>query len=128
MDFSNVISSRGANCFSHGTDSQENFIDVYGTQSRGPQKHSTDIKLFMIHIDHDTDSSGEDKNATTTSTSMPTVSTIATTTVSSTIPTTIVTSVVTTNVNYAAVVPRYIHHTYHTNPVVNDRLRTCHNE
>ena len=52
------------------------------------------------------------------------MSTIASTTVSSTIPMTTVTSVVTTNVNYAAVVPRYIHHTYHTNPVVIDRLRT----
>ena len=54
---------------------------------------------------------------------IPTVSTIASATVSSTIPTTTVTSVVTTNVNHAAVVPRYIHHTYHTNPVVSDRLR-----
>ena len=39
MDFSNVISSAGANCFSHGTDSQGNFMDVYGTQSRRSQKH-----------------------------------------------------------------------------------------
>ena len=30
-------------------------MDVYGTQSRGPQKHSTDIQLFMIRIDHDTE-------------------------------------------------------------------------
>jgi hypothetical protein len=43
MDFSNVISSGGANCFSHGADSHRNFMDVYGNQSRGPQKHSTDI-------------------------------------------------------------------------------------
>ena len=78
----------------------------------------------MIRIDYDYDSSEEEKEATTTSTAIPTVSTIASTTVSSTIPTATVTSVVTTNVNYAAVVPRYIHHTYHTNPVVNDRLRT----
>ena len=99
-------------------------MDVYGTQSRGPQKHSTDIQLFMIHIDYDTESSEEQKEETTTSTGIPTVSTVASTTVSSTIPTTTVTSVVTTNVNYAAVVPRYIHHTYHTNSVVNDRLRT----
>ena len=99
-------------------------MDVYGTQSRGPQKHSTDLQLFMIHIDYDIDSSEEEKEATTTSAATPTVATIASTTVSSTIPTTTVTSVVTTYVNYAAVVPRYIHHIYHTNPLVNDRLRT----
>jgi hypothetical protein len=43
MDFNKVISSAGSNCFSHGTDSQGNFMNVYGTQSRGPQKHSTDL-------------------------------------------------------------------------------------
>jgi hypothetical protein len=110
MDFSNVISSAEANCFSHGTDSQRNFMDVYGNQSRGPQKHSTDIQLFMIHIDYDNDSSEEEKEATTTSTATSTVSTIASTTVSSAIPTTTVTSVVTTNVNKAAAVPRYTDH------------------
>ena len=31
MDFSNLITNAGSNCFSHGTDSQGNFMDVYGT-------------------------------------------------------------------------------------------------
>ena len=75
-------------------------MDVYGKQSRGPQKHSTDIQLFMIRIDYDKGSSEEEKEATTTSTAIPKVSTIASTTLSSTIPTTTVTSVVTTDVNF----------------------------
>ena len=99
-------------------------MDVYGTQSRGPQKHSTDLQLFMIHIDYDNDTSDEGKVATTTSTTTSTVSTIASTTVSSTIPTTTVSRVVTTYVSYAAMVPWHIHHAYHLNPVVDDRLRT----
>ena len=70
MDFSNVISSGGANCFSHGTDSQGNFMDVYGTQSRGPQKHSTDLKLFIIHIDYDKDTFDEEKVESTNSNSI----------------------------------------------------------
>ena len=78
----------------------------------------------MIHIDYDRDSSEEEKKVTTTSTATPTVSSIASTTVSSTIPMATVTSVVTTSVNNAAVIPQHIHHAYHDNPVVNDRLRT----
>jgi hypothetical protein len=52
------------------------------------------------------------------------VSTIASTIVSGTLPNTTVTSVVTTSVSFADAVPQHIHHTYHKNPVVNDRLRT----
>ena len=114
MDFSNVISSAGANCFSHGTDSQENFMDVYGTQSRGPQKHSIYHQLFMIHIDYDNDTSDDEKVGTRTSTATATVSTVTSTTVSSIIQTTTVTSVV----------PQHIRHAYHINPIVDDRLRT----
>ena len=56
MNFSNVITNAGSNCFSHGTDSQGIFIDVYGTRSRGPQNYSTDLQLFMITgIDYDND-------------------------------------------------------------------------
>jgi hypothetical protein len=68
----------------------------------------------MIHIDYDNDTSDEEKEATTTSTTTSTVSTIASTTVSNTIPTTAVTSVV----------PQYIQHAYHQNPINDDRLRT----
>ena len=52
--------------------------------------------------------------ATTTSTTTSAVSTVASTTVSSLIQTTTVTSVV----------PQHIHHAYHLNPIVDDRLRT----
>jgi hypothetical protein len=123
MDFSNAISSAGANGFSHGTDGQGNFMDVYDTQSRRPQKHSTVLQLFMIHNDYDHDSSEEKMEVTTSDTAATTVSTIASSTVSSTIPMTTATSVVTTSVNNAAVIPQHIHHGYHENPVVNDRLR-----
>jgi hypothetical protein len=123
MNFSDVISATGANCFSHGTDSRGNFMDVYGTQSRGPQKNSTDLKLFMIRVDYDHDLSEEEMKVTTTGTAATTVSTIASTTASSTISMTTFTSVVTTSVNYAAVIPQHIHQAYHENPVVNNRLR-----
>jgi hypothetical protein len=114
MDFSNVISSAGANCFSHGTVSQGNFMDVYGTQSRGSQKHSTDLQLFIIHIKYDNDTLVDEKMDSTTSTATATVSTIASTTVSNTLQTTTINSVV----------PQHIHHAYHLNPIVDDRLRT----
>jgi hypothetical protein len=94
-------------------------------KSRRPQKHSTDIQLFIIHNDYDIDSSEEEKEASTTSTSATTVATVASTTDISCIPITIVTSVVTTSVNNAAVIPQHIHHAYHANPVVNDRLRAA---
>ena len=58
-------------------------MDVYGTQSRGPQKHSTDIQLFMIHIDYDKNSSEEEKEDIPTSTEIPSVSGIASTILSS---------------------------------------------
>jgi hypothetical protein len=89
-------------------------MDVYGTQSRGPQKHSEDLQLIMIHIDYDNDTAVDEKKGTTTSTATATVSTIVSTTVSSTIQTTTVTSVV----------PQHIHHAYHLNPIVDDRLKT----
>jgi hypothetical protein len=41
MDFGNVITNAGSNRFLHGTDSQGNFMDVYGTRSRGPQSTQT---------------------------------------------------------------------------------------
>ena len=43
MDFSNVITNAGSNWFLHGTDSLGNFMDIYGSRSRGPQKYSTDL-------------------------------------------------------------------------------------
>ena len=89
-------------------------MGVHGTQSRGPQKHSTDLQLFMIHIDYDNDTPDEEKVDTTTSAATATAPTIVSTTVSSTIQTTTVTSVV----------PQHIHHAYHLNPIVDDRLRT----
>jgi len=85
-------------------------MDVYGIQSRGPQKHSTDLQLFTIHIEYDKDTTDEEKVDTTTSTTTATVSTLVSTTVSSTIQTTTVTSIV----------PQHIHHAYHLNPVVDD--------
>ena len=96
-------------------------MDVYGTQSREPQKHSTDLQLFIIHIDYDKDTSDEEKVDPTTSTTTATVSTatatmstVTSTSVSSTIQTTAATSVV----------QQQIHQAYHLNPIVNDRLRT----
>jgi hypothetical protein len=78
-------------------------MDVYGTQSRRPQKHSTDIQLFMIYIDYDVDTSEEENEASTTGFAATTVPTIASTTESSSIPMTTVTSVVTTSVKNAAI-------------------------
>ena len=64
----------GSSCFSHGTDSQGNFIDVYGTRSRGPKNYSTDFQLFMVTgIDYDNDES------TAVTTSVTTATTAATT-------------------------------------------------
>ena len=57
-------------------------MDVDGTQSCGPQKHSTDIRLFMIHINYDNDLS-EEKEDIPTSSEIPSVSSIASTTLSS---------------------------------------------
>jgi hypothetical protein len=73
----------------------------------------------MIRIKYDRILPKEEMMVTTT-----TVSTIPSTTVSSTIPMATVTSVVTASVNDAAVVRQHIHHAYHENPVVNNRLRT----
>ena len=74
MDFSNVITNAGSIRFSHGTDILGNFIDVYGARSRGPQKYSTDLQLFMVTgIDFDNDES------TAVTTSVTTATTAATT-------------------------------------------------
>ena len=74
MRFSNVITTAGSDCFSHGTDSQGNFMDVYGARSHGPQKYSTDLQLFMVTgIDYDNDES------TAVTTSVTTATTAATT-------------------------------------------------
>ena len=74
MDFSNVITNAGSDCFLHGTDRQGNVMDVYGTRSRGPQKCSTDLQLFMVTgIDYDNDES------TAVTTSVTTATTAATT-------------------------------------------------
>ena len=70
MDFSNVITNAGSDCFLHGTDSLGSFMDVYGARSRGPQKYSTDLQLFMITgIDYDNDESSAVTSSVTTATS-----------------------------------------------------------
>ena len=69
MDFSNVITNAGSNCFSHGTDSLGNFMDVYGTRSRRPQNYFTDLQLFMFTgIDYDNDGSSAVTSSVTTAT------------------------------------------------------------
>ena len=74
MDFSNKITNAASNCFAHGTDSQGNFMDLYGTSSLRPQNYSTDLQLFMITgIDYDHD---EPSAVTTSVTSATTTSTM----------------------------------------------------
>ena len=103
-------------------------MDVYGTQSHGPQKHSTDLQLLIIHIDYDKCTSDEEKVDTTTSTETARVSTV-TTTVStatatvSTVTSTTVSSTIQT-ITATSVVQQQIHQAYHLNPIVNDRLKT----
>ena len=85
MDFSNVITNAGSNCFSHGTNSLGSFIDVYGARSRGPQKYSTDLQLLMITgIDYDNDESSAVTSSVTTATSSVPIATTTVTTVTTT--------------------------------------------
>ena len=128
MDFSNVIKNARRNCFSHGTDSQGNFMDLYGTSSRGPQNYSTDLQLFMITgIDYDNnESSAVTTSVTSATTTETTVSSAVPVTVmdNSTTTTTSVPIPVTTTVeiNYITSIPNYHNVVMHNNPIVNDRL------
>ena len=104
MDFSNVITNAGSNCFSYGIDSQGKIMNVYGTRSRGPQKYSTDLQLFMITgIDNDNDMpSAVTRSVTTATSSVPmatttvTTATTTATTVSSVVPVTVTDTAATT--------------------------------
>ena len=127
MDFSNVITTAGSNCFSHGTDSQGNFMDVYSARSRGPQMYSTDLQLYMITgIDYDNDvSSAVTSSVTTATSSVPiatttvTTATTTATTVSSVVTVTVMDTATTTNtpvpipvtttiqINYITSIPNY---------------------
>ena len=149
MDFSNVITNAGISCFSHGTNSLGNFMDVYGTRSRGPQNYSTDLQLFMITgIDYDNDVSSAVTSSVTTATSSVAIATssvaIASTTITSVTATaTTVNSPVTVTVmntaattttavpipvttiipiNYITSISNYHNAAMHHHPIVNDRL------
>ena len=128
MDFSNKITNAASNCFAHGTDSQGNFIDAYGTRSRGPQNYSNDLHLFMITgIDYDNDESlAVSTSVTSATTTSTTVSSIVPVTVMENLATTI-TSVpiaitTTVEINYITSIPNYHNLVMHNNPIVNDRL------
>ena len=132
MVFSNVITNAGSDCFSHGTDSLGNFMDVYGARSRGPQKYSTDLQLFMIiGIDYDNDVSSAVTSSVTTATSSVPIATTTATTVSSVVPVTVMNTAATTTtavpipvttISYITSIPNYHNVAMHQHPILNDRL------
>ena len=101
---------------------------AYGARSCGPQKHSTDLQLFMITgIDYDNDESSAVTSsvttATTTATTVSSVVPVAVTDTAATTTTSVPTPVTTTvQINYITSIPNNHNAVMHANPIINDRL------
>ena len=98
-------------------------MDVYGARSRGPQKYSTDLQLFMIAgIDYDHDVSPAvtisvvTTTATTVSSAVPVTAMITAATTTTAVP------IPVTTINYITSIPNYHNVAMHHHPIVNDRL------
>jgi endo-alpha-1,4-polygalactosaminidase (GH114 family) len=102
-----VITNARSNWFSHGTDSQDNFMDLYGTRSRVPEKYSTDLQLCMIfRIDYDNDeSSAVTTSITSAATTATTASSVVPVTVMDTSATTTTPVTTTVEINYITSIP-----------------------